>query len=236
MVRSRSTLSLLVCLLLVASACSGTKRPAQPPKLDPSDVTVDGLHRVEDARLALAYLRPGVDLASYDKVRLDLVRIAYKSKPTSSRYDRTRANFPLTKEEVKRVEKIFYEAFAEELQKSSYQLVTEPGPDVLALQAELIDLVVKAPPQSTTGTSWVFVQSAGELTLVAELHDSVSGATLARIADRRAVQSPGTGAGGLYYSTPVTNWNDLKRVFSTWARSLREALDEAHELKAAHPS
>lgn len=224
----------LVGLVLLA-ACSGAKRPARPPQLDPADVTVDGLYRVKDARLAIAYLRPGVDLASYEKVMLDLVRISYKSPPKSNRYDRSRANFPLTPEETKRVEKVFYEAFAEELEKSSYAVTTKPGPDVLSVQAELIDLVVKAPPQSTTGTSWVFVQSAGELTLVAEFHDSVSGGTLARIADRRAVQSPGAGAGGLYYSSPVANWNDLKRVFAGWARSLREALDEARELKAAAP-
>ncbi|MDG2303492.1 MAG: DUF3313 family protein [Candidatus Binatia bacterium] len=224
--------SIFVVGFLVLAACAGTKKVPSPPLFDPGDVTVDGLYRVKDARMAAAYLRPGADLASYDKVKLDLVSISYKSPPKGNQYDRSRANFPLTKEEIARADKLFYEAFAEELAKSSYQLVDQTGPDVLSLEAELIDLVVKAPPQSTTGTSWVFVQSAGELTLVAELHDSVTGATLARIADRRAVQSPGAGAGGLYYSSPVSNWSDLRRVFSGWARQLREALDEARALKA----
>lgn len=223
---------LLFAACLALSACTASQRPAQPPKLDPADVTVDGLYRVTDAKLAVVYLRPGVNLASYDEVLLDLVSISYKSPPKGNRYDHSRANFPLTKAEVERVEQTFREAFSEELAQGSYRLATAPGSDVLSLQAEIVDLVVKAPPPSTTGSRWVFVQSAGELTLVAELHDSVSGATLARIADRRAVQSPGTGAGGLYYSNPVTNWNDLRRVFASWARPLREALDEARELEA----
>lgn len=224
--------SILVAGLLVLAACAGTTKTPAPPQLDPGDVTVDGLYRVKDARMAAVYLRPGADLSSYEKVKLELVSISYKSPPKGNMYDRSRANFPLTTEEIVRADELFYEAFAEELAKSSYQLVEHPGPDVLSLEAELIDLVVKAPPQSTTGSSWVFVQSAGELTLVAELHDSVTGATLARIADRRAVQSPGAAAGGLYYSSPVNNWSDLRRVFSGWARQLREALDEAHALRA----
>ncbi len=49
------------------------------------------------------------------------------------------------------------------------------------------------------------------------------------------MQPPGAGAGAggeLYYSSPVNGWHDLRRAFGGWARQLREALDEAHQLKA----
>lgn len=225
-------LSVSCVAALSLAACGASTRSPSPPKLDPADVTVDGLYRVADSKVAIAYLRPGADLASYRKIKLDLVNIAYKSPPRGGRYRRAEGNFPLTPAEMDRVKREFREAFVQELAKSRYEVVERPGPDVLGLDAEIVDLVVRAPPEPTTGQSWVFVQSAGELTLVAELRDSMTGGTLARLADRRAVQSPGAGASGLYYSTPVNNWADLRRLFQGWARLLREALDEAHQLQA----
>ena len=45
---------------------------------DPPDVTVEGLHRVEDSRLGLVYVRPGAELGSYRRILLGDVSVAFR--------------------------------------------------------------------------------------------------------------------------------------------------------------
>ena len=68
------------------------------------------------------------------------------------------------------------------------------------------------------------------MTLVLDVRDSESHAPLARIADRRAVQPSGGYA--LYQSNTVNITAELRRVFTRWARFLREGLDELQQLPA----
>ena len=77
-------------------------------------------------------------------------------------------------------------AFLEEFQSSTvFEVVEEPGPDVLGIHVGLLDVVSRVPPE-TVGRSRVFLDSVGEATLVLELRDSVSHTVLVRAVDRRA--------------------------------------------------
>ncbi len=62
----------------------------------------------------------------------------------------------------------------------------------------------------------------GEATLVIELADSQSGSVLVRAVDRRAAQQ----TGWMTESTSVTNAAEVRRLFSSWARMVRTALEE----------
>jgi len=61
-----------------------------------AEVTVDGLHRIDNSVFQRAWLKPSADFTTYTQVMLDPVGIAYKRKPKSTRYNRTRSKFALT--------------------------------------------------------------------------------------------------------------------------------------------
>ena len=67
------------------------------------------------------------------------------------------------------------------------------------------------------------VEDTLEATLVVELRDSVSDTTLARMVDRRAAERPG---GGGFHSNAATNMGEVRQLARSWARLLRQRLDE----------
>jgi hypothetical protein len=191
-----------------------------------AQATPDGLVRVANARADLAFVKPGADLRGYSKILLDPVSIAYKRPPRGTRQDRS-GEFGLSDEQMAQMKRYFQEAFEEELRASRvYALASEAADEVLRVRGHIVDLVVTVPPQPT-GREEVFVASAGEMTLVLELSDSLSGEVLARVADRREARAAG---GDVYQSTPVTNWSAVRRMFRHWASLLRERLDGVREL------
>ena len=188
--------------------------------------TPDGLVRVANARADLAFVKPGADLRGYSKILLDPVSIAYKRPPRASRQGSS-GESTLSDEQAAQMKRYFQEAFEEELRASKvYALASEAGEDVLRVRGQIVDLVVTVPPQPS-GREKTFIASAGEMTLVLELSDSLSGEVLARVADRRDARGAG---GDLYQSTPVTNWSAVRRMFKHWASLLRQRLDSVREL------
>jgi hypothetical protein len=218
-------------VVLVAAACSTSSAPP-PIEYDTRGelpVTADGLHRIHSMRVAAVYLKPGASFTGYKQIVIDPVTVSYKSPPRqATASNRSRGNFALSDEDMARLKRTFQEVFEEELAKSDdYQLVTETGPDALRVTGHIVDLVVDAPPQR--GATYNFVMKAGEMTLIMDVRDSITGEPLARVADRRAVR-PAGGASTLHYSTPVRSWGEVRRRFQTWAALLREGLDELNQL------
>jgi hypothetical protein len=69
---------------------------------------------------------------------------------------------------------------------------------------------------------------AGEATVLLEARDSVSGALLGRVLDRRETQ----GSGVATITSSVTNIADFERLFSQWAKIVIKGFGE---LKAQSP-
>ncbi|HEY8122017.1 MAG TPA: DUF3313 family protein, partial [Myxococcota bacterium] len=184
------------------------------------ETSFDGLQRVESKRFALAWVREGADLSGYTKLLVLPAEISYKSKPTRQR--RADDNFELNDSQMKRLRKSLRDAFKEQLvDKGGWQVVEEPGPDVLLVRGGLIDMIAHVPP-TTAGRSNVYLDSFGEATLVIELYDSQSHQILARIADRDAAEPPGNRM-GWDMEAPA----EVRRMFNAWAKRFREALDAA---------
>jgi hypothetical protein len=132
-----------------------------------------------------------------------------------------------------RLAKIMREAFEKQLARSErFELTEEVGPDVLTIWGGLLDVVSFVPPQRA-GRDDIFLRRVGEATLVIELRDSETNATLMRIMDRRAAERA---PGSVMNSNAVTNTADVRRLANAWARLFRQRLDEVPSLTHATDS
>ncbi len=137
-------------ILVVVAGCAATP----PPTLQTgpgAEVTVDGLVRVDNAVVPVAYRKPDMDLTPYTRFMLDPVEVAYQKDPGNTRRSGiggANDNFALSPSQMETLKGMFHEAVVEALTKDDrYELTTEPGPDVLRITASLIDLVVRVPTQ-----------------------------------------------------------------------------------------
>jgi hypothetical protein len=207
---------------------------APPPTIQTgpqAEVTVDGLHRVDNARMGLVYMKPQLDLTRYTKVMLDPVSVAYKKDPGDRRSTQMagqEANFALRPSQMEELKSWFQEAVVEALEEDDgYEIVETPAPDVLLVTARLVDLIVRVPTE-TAGRSRSAASSYGEVTLIVEVFDSETGEILARAADRRDPTQ--TGTRNLSQVSSVYVRADTERMFRHWAEVMRTRMDE---LKAA---
>ena len=194
--------------------------------------TWDGLVQVKGKKLAAVYLRPNADFRAYTKIMLDPAQVAIQKDWERDYNDSTMslAN-RVTDRDVQNaisdaqasLNKIFAETFA----KQGYEVVTAPGPDVARISFAVIDLTVTAPDVGT-GMEANFAVDAGEATLVIEVRDSLTNQLLGRGLDRRAAGDEGPG----YLRTSISNRDDFKQLFQTWADIGANGLTE---LRASSP-
>ncbi len=141
-------------------------------------------------------------------------------------------------DDLERLAIYFRKAVTDELEKSGrYQIVTDPGPDVLELNVAITNAeptggkknaVVKGAATVATvgvapGTSLLVPRlSVGKVGIEGEMLDSVSGDRLVAF-----VTSKG---GRRWFSgfNAFKKWGDIEAAFRSWAKNFRERLDEAH--------
>ena len=180
-------------------------------------MTEEGLKKVDVRGIDAAYVRPGASLGNYKRILLDPVQVSFSKdwKP-----DKTGSYLPLSNEDRERIRKDLAELFVttatEVLEKGGYPVVTESGPDVLRVTAELADVYINAPDTMSAGRSYSFVMSAGHMTLVAELRDSESGQIMARVFDQREARNDHY----LQLSTSVSNSAEARDAVRMWANVL----------------
>ncbi len=191
--------------------------------------TIDGLVLVPDSKVQAAYVDPDADFGIYNKIMMVDCYVAFRkdwqkdTQKPGSRASVSASDMERIKTEVAIM---FREVFAEELSKDGgYEIVDEAGEDVLLIRPAIIDLDIAAPDVSTPGRTRTYTSTSGSATVFVELYDSATGDLLARAADRRIARRSG---GYLSYTNRVTNTADARRMFRTWARKLRDALDEFH--------
>jgi hypothetical protein len=217
-------LAALVCLCLAVPAAVVANASVT------EFMSYDGLKKIKVRGLDLVYARPGATLATYDKVQLDPVTVAFakgwKGKQAGSPWPLSQQQRDAIRE---RIAKVVYDAFVKELEaKHGYQIVTAPGPDVLRVRLYIIDVKVTAPDQATAINAVTISASAGQGVLVAELYDSQTGEILARVIDPEAAQQSGM----MMINTAVQNQAQAEYIAQGWAKALRRAMDKAHDVKS----
>ncbi len=198
----------------------------QTTKSSPIDelATQEGLERVEVKGVDAVYRRPGANLSAYNKLLVRPVYVEF-SKNWQPEHDSAlyRMNEPDREKIRQGLADLFAEVMVEELQKEGgYRLVDEPAPDVLEVRPAIVNLYINAPDVSmqTAGRVRTYTADAGEMTLVVELRDSVTGTLLSRAFDRRNADNM-----TWQWTNSVSNSAEARRIITSWADTLRNALD-----------
>jgi hypothetical protein len=141
-------------------------------------------------------------------------------------------------DDLERLAKYFHDAVTDELAKSGrYQIVTEPGPDVLELNVAITNVeptggkknaAVKGAVTAATVTTVPGIGlavprlSVGKVGIEGEILDSASGDRLVAFV---------TAKGGRRWFAglnTVKKWGDIEAAFRSWAKDFRARLDEVH--------
>lgn len=215
-------------LLLSALALAACATPA----VAKAPATWDGLVQVKSKKLELGYLLPNADFRAYSKVTFDAPEVAF-----SKNWQRDFNSSTMTlggrvtdkdmRDMVDAAKQSLSEVFPKRFTREGFQVVTEPGADVLRLSLAIIDLEVNAPERDTPGITRSYSVDAGEATFAIEARDSITGQLLGRAVDRREA-----GDGPVYRRTSVSNMADFEELFDTWATITARGLNE---LKSMSP-
>lgn len=193
----------------------------------------DGLVRVQNRRLDHIYLLPDVSFAAYTRVRLDPVEVSFYRNWNPNRSPSQRLGASDVENIKSSLADEFRRVLSDTLTRAGYKLVDEDGDDVLRVQAAIVNLYMTAPSAAAPGRSRTFVANTGQMTLVAELRDSVTGQLLGRAVDTVR----GRQTGGFQLASPVRNMADARRALQQWADVLLTGLDDAEgRSPAAQPS
>jgi hypothetical protein len=222
MAKSIHTLAGIALLSGALLASISTPIPAAP-KFESgvaADVTYDGLHRVDGAVMQKAWAKPDLDLSHYTKIMLLPAGMTFKDVDKHSS-----TQFPLSAKQKEALRETVLTVFTEELGKSKrFTLTNQPGADVLQVQAAILDVVSRVPPEPV-GRGGFVLSSLGDAILVVELRDSLSEEILARAVDHRSVSPTFPRR-----SNSVNNLSEVRHAARSWASQMRRRLDEFTEL------
>ena len=196
---------------------------AQVPVLE-TEVTGDGLYRVDPSVIPTAWVKSDADLSRYERIFFMPTVAQFRELPERRYTARTLESteeFEVSDLMRARLREVFGEAFYEAVSGvRSYELSKEFGRDVLMVQGFLTDVVTGVPPD-IAGLNVRTVRWVWEANVVMELRDSMSGDILARTLDHARIEGP-VDADTIYGLAP--------RVAGSWARLLSTHLGELYEL------
>jgi hypothetical protein len=207
---------LISALLLGGCAAGGMKKVEQSGFLgDYSQLQPGGKDRA-----ALLYIKPGVNLRSYDKIMFDRVVVVISDDVEYRAIDPA-----LLKELTDYYQEALFNAV-----KNGYQVVDQPGPGVLRVRTAITDLKPSKPvantlssvtPPGIAASLAVKIASddnlgTGEAGTEFEVLDAMTGERLAAGVDRRQ------GGKAIFHG----KWDDTKDAFDFWAKQFSTRLDE----------
>ena len=208
-------LSLLCALLFATTAFS-----ADPPAVSP-----DGLHLVKNTEYALVYVKPGATLKPYTKFAILDCYVSFA--PNWRENMQTDFNIPITEDQIKQTESElaaeFKKVFVAQLEQGGYQLSTTAAPDVVVLRPAIINLQISAPQDMADPNEQTFSTSAGQMTMVLELYDSVTSQLLARVVDPEEASNYGI----FTWGSKVGNIQAADEIMTKWSDTLRHYMEAA---------
>ncbi|MEM9532383.1 MAG: DUF3313 family protein [Pseudomonadota bacterium] len=208
---------LLIVPFLLLAACAGA--PTPPSYSTPPDATPDGLERFESPVFELVYVRPELDLSEFTKIQIRPIGLGYKNNPSKGpMLLRPARNFELNQGQRTQVSRAFASAFTEAMTSDGrYALVTEPTVGAMRVQLALARLEVNIPEAGADTSEIITVDKAGEMTLVVEVSDSLTGEPLVRGRDTYVIAGGGQARSDLNL--------EISEVFARWSQQMRNGFN-----------
>lgn len=192
-IRTCKRLSLLVLASACIAACSTTETQS---------FQVSGNANVESARIAT-----DADFSAYDKLHAAEMGIFF---PQGADTD---------PDDLQRIRAIFREAFLARL--DDYEIVTEPGPGAMTVQATLIDFRnAEYGDVMSVRSELRDVAAPGKIIFLMEMRDSQTSRILARAADSAKTPSIADEEG------ETTDWSSVEAAAAHWAALFEQFLDQ----------
>lgn len=216
---------------LLAGLIAGCAATTPTITLD-STPTAEGLYEITGTDADQAWARSDVDMAQYSKIAVADIEIDYRPGGDSQTMmtrtvRRSGGPFEVTDEQKEEFRPIAEEEILEDFASSRrFALVDEPGPGVLLVTVKLADVVSYIPPE-VAGRNASLASEYGEATLVLELRDSTTEAIVARVVDRRTAERIDR---RVDFNAPITTAGQVEELFGSFARTLRQRLDEVGSL------
>ena len=212
-----------IFLIFCTTACQTSK----PMKVKDTMIADTNLYEVANPGVQVAYIDPYIDYDQYKKIlvnplNFDMMEII---QPSGTRRN---SKFDLNEGEKEKLNKIYMDMMREYLEKKGdFQVVQEPGPDVLTVSVYVTRIKPNAPKDDVSsrgvGRSTVFSRGAGSIAIAAKVFDSTSGKEVARMADSKE-SSDMWGV-----NNRVTNLGDVSSMFAVWAKQFNTALKNLHD-------
>ena len=215
--------------LSIAAFGTATTVAAKAPE------TWDGLVRAKSKRFQLVYLRPGATFSQYHKIMLTPAEVAFRKNwqrdyNRSASWSSGRVSDADVRQMLDEGRGMTDEAFAAAFRKAGYEVVSEPGADVVRIGVAVTNVSVTAPDVSSSARARTYSRDAGEATLAIEARDSLSGELLGRAIDRRTA-----GESLTYRRTESSNRADFEQLVQDWAKASARGLGEIKAATGAPP-
>jgi len=189
---------------------------------------------VKSKKVQEVYLLPGADFRGYTKVIIDPPEIAFRKDWQREHGPSADPGNSISNSQVRDIlEKAktgFHTVFVDAYQKAGYQVVTEPGPDVLRISTAVVNLDIVAPDTMSAGMEWTFSKDSGGGTLVVEACDSATNALLGRAVDARVMEDMRP-----YLRNRASNYEDFRSLFERWAKLSAEGLGQLKQMSPISP-
>jgi len=183
-----------------------------------------GLAPLPDARAALATVKPGLDWSKYRTIEIRTLQIpeTVRDATPGGATRRLRESYVLRDEDIAKLQEAYASAMRDQLSSAGLAITTTPGPDTLILVAQITDIRLAAPIESSrmsySSSGRTYSRGAGAMAIAGVLADGASGQVVAEMAD----QHSSVNVWGINNS--VANLAEARRGFNKWAGALRDRL------------
>ena len=217
--------TLLSLALLAAAAAAWADTGPSTRREAEAQWSQAGLQRVQMPGMDVAYRRPGANLAQYRSVLLRPVGVSFQRNWEHHLAETSGSRIPARdlQHVVDDLSTVVRAQVGRELERGGYALVDAPGPDVLEIDLRVTELFLNAPDIPSAAQTRSYTQSFGEMNLVADLRDSVSGEVLMSVLDRNLGRDFDT----FRRTTRVENTHEVGLAAQSWAAVLRRQLELA---------
>ena len=181
-------------------------------------VTHDGLELVSDSDIGVLYAKPGISFGAYKNIALLETTVEFRK---NWRRDHNRkakgVNERVTKQEAAELKQQIVDGFMEvvtgELSDRGYGMAEFVAKDVLVLEPSIVNVDIVRPNDGTSIGLMNYSAHSGQMTLLVEVYDSLTGEIMARIIDQQSVNGDN--------QTAVSNRETTKAegqiIFRRWA-------------------